>query len=178
MSKLNFKKAVIGDESNISGLIKEAMLTYSRDSGIDPDILESMHESLETIKSRIVSQDCLCLFDENSKAVATITLSKIKVPSSFAFSEKSSAILNEYKSGIYISRFAVCDALRGTGLGVKLLDKTIKAAQKSGADCLILHTAISNVGMCDFYQKRGFIIADSENSRGYVRGLFVRAIKE
>ena len=37
---------------------------------------------------------------------------------------------------------------------------------------VLLHTAVSNVKMRDFYANRGFIVLDSEDSRGYERGLF------
>ena len=37
---------------------------------------------------------------------------------------------------------------------------------------VLLHTAVSNIKMRDFYANRGFIVLDSEDSRGYERGLF------
>ena len=80
--------------------------------------------------------------------------------------------LKDYGSCSYISRFAVEEKYRKTGLGIDLITKAIDLARGKGTDLILLHSAASNENMVDFYGKRGFDLIDSENSRGYMRGLF------
>ena len=66
---------------------------------------------------------------------------------------------------------------RKTGLGIDLMARAVGLAAGSGADCILLHSAATNKNMVEFYGKRGFELIDSENSRGYMRGLFANRLK-
>lgn len=171
MSDLVLRQAVPEDSAAISALIRNAMLTYCRESGISSDVLESMSESVESVRFRICNNLCLCYFD-NGEPVATITLTLCKEPMKYSFNIRTEKYLSSRRNAVYISRYAVKDDFRGTGLGILLMNEASAYAKKEGADCLLLHTAVSNKVMRNFYANRGFVLIDSEKSRGYERGLF------
>lgn len=166
------REAKYDDLALVLDLIKTSMLSYSKDSGIDSSILESMHERVDDLALKLKTHTCLCFFDDNNMPVGTITLRVRDDLDHFVFSDKSREFLANYDKAIYITRFAVTDALRGTGLGKELLDQAFVFAKEKGVELSILHTAISNVNRVEFYKNRGFELIDSEHSRGYERGLF------
>ncbi len=157
------------DASAVRDLVREAMVHYREESGIMNDTLESLSESVDSVRDRISRNNCLCLFDGDTP-VGTITISRIRTPMKYSFSKKSANFLARYTSCGYISRFAVADSVRKTGLGSRLMDEALLT--KEAEDIVLLHTAVSNKNMCEFYYSKGFILVDSENSRGYERGLF------
>ena len=167
--QLQLRLATAGDAGSVRDLVRSAMVHYREESGIVNDTLESLSESVESVRHRIVKNKCLCLFD-GDRPIGTITLSRCTTPMKYSFSKKSSNFLAHYTSCGYISRFAVADEVRKTGLGSRLMDEALELPES--ADLVILHTAVSNKSMCEFYASKGFILVDSENSRGYERGLF------
>lgn len=171
MTDLILRKASRSDAQKVSDLIHEAMESYRKESGIAHDVLESLSESVESVADRISHNNCVCLFDGNNP-VGTITLTYTDNPFKYAFSDKTCRLLGKYSRCAYISRFCVADVLRKTGLGQRLIDHAIRTAFDDGYELILLHTAVANKGMCEFYLNRGFVLADSEKSRGYERGLF------
>ena len=170
MSSFEFRRAVPEDAESLSRLIKGAMVTYCEESGIPLDHLESMTEEVSTIRNRIENNYCLCCFD-GEEPVGTITLSLVFNPLKFNFSEKTEKYLQDIQLAGYISRFAVKRDLRSTGLGVELMNAALELAARKGCDYALLHTAVTNTGMINFYKNRGFEVIDSESGRGYMRGL-------
>lgn len=166
------RQAVQGDAPLLSELIKSSMITYSNDSGIDPSILDSMHERVEDLVQKLKTHTCLCFFDGNNMPVGTITLKITDDVKGFDFSKKTHEYLKDMDKVLYISRFAVLDSLRGTGLGKDLLDTAFAFGMERGAKAALLHTATSNKIRVEFYKNRGFFLLDSETKRGYDRGLF------
>ena len=69
----SLRQALPGEADKVSRLIREAMLTYSKESGISPDILESMHESVESVAYRI-ENNYLNTFLEESIFVGELSL--------------------------------------------------------------------------------------------------------
>ncbi len=167
--QLQLRLATAGDAGSVRDLVRSAMVHYREESGIVNDTLESLSESVESVRHRIVKNKCLCLFD-GDRPLGTITVGRCTTPMKYSFSKKSSNFLAHYTSCGYISRFAVADEVRKTGLGSRLMDEALELPES--ADLVILHTAVSNKSMCEFYASKGFILVDSENSRGYERGLF------
>lgn len=170
---LTIRRALVDDAEGISQLIRNAMVTYKRDSGISGDVLESLHESVESVATRIKYSRCLCLYSEEKIPVGTITITAVSNPLKYSFSEKTEAFLRKYKSCGYISRFAVDDSVRSTGLGVKLIEAALECPEATESGIVLLHTATANKSMNEFYKNRGFYLLDSEKSRGYERGLYV-----
>lgn len=168
--RLTFREAVPEDSKALHELICEAMEYYRMSSGIVADVLESLTEDEESVRDRILKHHCLCVYHDEAP-VGTITVSYCDNPMKHSFSSKTSRVLSQYQDCAYISRFAVSRDYRDTGLGVMLMNEALKLPiSKSGLT--LLHTAISNTKMRDFYINRGFRVLDSEASRGYERGLF------
>ena len=163
--------ASVDDAPGVSRLLRSAMLTYCADSGIASTMLEAMTESIESVADRIKRQVCLIAV-KDGEIVGTICIKECPNPLVYSFSDTTYEFLKDYGSCSYISRFAVEEKYRKTGLGIDLITKAIELARGKGTDLILLHSAASNENMVDFYGKRGFDLIDSENSRGYMRGLF------
>jgi GNAT superfamily N-acetyltransferase len=173
--KPEIRIANVNDAEGVSRLLKSAMLTYCADSGISSSMLEAMTESVESVADRISRQTCL-IAECDGKIVGSICLKDCPNPLVYNFSDKTLGFLQEIKKCSYISRFAVLENYRKTGLGIDLITKAMDMAKESGADCVLLHSAASNKNMVEFYGKRGFDLIDSESSRGYMRGLFASSL--
>lgn len=169
--ELILREAVPEDAKKISTLIKDAMEHYREVSGIQPNVLESLTESVDSVKERIRRHHCLVATYENEPA-GTITVSYCDNPMKYSFSATTARTLTKYKDCAYISRFAVTEDLRDTGLGVTLMNEALRLPVATRSGLVLLHTAIANTKMKEFYLNRGFLILDSEDSRGYERALF------
>lgn len=165
------REAVPEEAKKIRDLIREAMEHYRMASGINQDVLESLTESTESVKDRIRKHHCLVATCDK-EPIGTITVSYCDNPMKYSFSVQTARTLREYKDCAYISRFAVKEEYRDTGLGVTLMNEALRMPVSTRSGLVLLHTAVSNIKMRDFYINRGFIILDSEDSRGYERGLF------
>ena len=163
--------ATVNDAAEVSRLLKSAMLTYCADSGISSSMLEAMTESVESVADRIIRQTCL-VAESNGKIVGSICLKRVENPIIYNFSDKTLSFLEKAGPSYYISRFAVIQNYRKTGLGIDLITKALDMAREDGTKCVLLHSAATNKSMVEFYGKRGFELIDSESSRGYKRGLF------
>jgi len=148
-------------------------LSYGQDSKIPPNMLESVTESVESVADRISHGICLCYWD-GPEPVATVTLTIVTNPVKYSFSGRTMDALNNIEPAGYISRFAVRSDLRTSGLGVKLLDSAEEKARDLGVKGLFLHSSKDNTSLVRFYANRGFEMIDSEQSRGYNRGLFIK----
>ena len=170
-SSVVIRKACADDAAGVSRLLRSAMLTYCADSGISSSMLEAMTESVESVADRIKRQNCLIAV-KDEEIVGTICIKGCPNPLVYSFSDKTYEYLKNAKAVSYISRFAVKKSLRKTGLGIDLITRAVDIAKENGNTIVLLHSAASNETMVSFYGKRGFKLIDSENSRGYMRGLF------
>ena len=175
MPDISIRTAATEDAPVLRDLIREAMESYRKDSGIPEGLLESLKESVESVAYRIEHNNCLCLLSDGT-IVGTVTLTMSSNPVRYSFSDYTEEVLSEFGMSGYISRLAVADEARKTGLGVLLMKTVLSEAAKAGASHALLHTAVSNRRMKDFYFSLGFRLLDSEHSRGYERGLFVTDI--
>ena len=166
-----FRTARTADAPELSRLLKAAMKTYCERSKISSNMLEAMNEDIEAIEDRIRHCICLCCCDGDA-IVATITFNTIDTPQRLSFSDKTLDYLSGFDKVGYISRFAVREDLRNTGLGIELVNKAVELAVKEGCGAVLLHSSASNRSMVEFYKNRGFDLIDHEDSRGYDRGLF------
>ncbi len=165
------REALPEEAKKIRDLIREAMEFYRRASGINAEVLESLTESTESVKERIRRHHCL-VATYNEIPIGTITVNYCDNPMKYSFSAQTARTLREHKDCAYISRFAVAEGFRDTGLGVSLMNEALRMPVSTRSGLVLLHTAVSNLKMRDFYTNRGFVILDSEDSRGYERGLF------
>ena len=169
------RTADANDAAEVSRLLRSAMLTYCADSGISSSMLEAMTESVESVSDRITRQTCLVAVS-NGKIVGTICIKKVENPLIYSFSDKTFRFLKDAGLSFYISRFAVKLSFRKSGVGIDLMTRALDIAKEAGAGCVLLHSAATNRNMVEFYGKRGFELIDSEDSRGYIRGLFANSL--
>jgi len=172
---IELKRAEPKDAFKISTLIRSAMSSYQKDSGIPQNMLESLSEDVTTVEDRIKNNICLCFWD-GPEPIGTITLSVTDTPVKYSFSKKTSEELGEIQKAGYISRFAVRGDQRTSGIGIKLLEEAECEAKALGCTALLLHSAAENKNLRDFYKNRGFTVLDTDKSRGYKRGLFIKSI--
>ena len=165
------REALTEDAKKIMHLTREAMEYYRMSSGINADVLESLTEGIDSVKERIRRHHCL-VAECNGEPIGTITVNYCDNPMKYSFSVQTRRTLSEYRDCAYISRFAVAAEFRDTGLGVSLMNEALRMPVSTRSGLVLLHTAVSNLKMKEFYLNRGFIILDSEDSRGYERGLF------
>lgn len=76
----------------------------------------------------------------------------------------------------YFSRFAVHEDLQGLGIGSLLYRAAERQAIELHYSHLFLNTSLANRTMVSFYEKRGFVLIETDLSRGYPRGLFCKCI--
>ncbi len=169
------RTATGNDAAAIQRLLRAAMLTYCAESKIKAGMLEAMTESIESVEDRIRNNHCIAVFDGDT-AVGTITAGITDTPLRYSFSEKTEQVLKGYAKASYISRFAVIQGLRREGLGIGLMSAIEDYSRQNGCDVMLLHCAAVNKKMTAFYGARGFELIDSENSRGYPRGLFAKRL--
>ena len=167
--------ANVSDAEGVSRLLKSAMLTYCADSGISSSMLEALTESIESVADRISRQTCLIAV-QDGEIVGSICIKDIPNPLVYSFSDKTYKYLENAGHCSYISRFAVKESYRKTGLGIDLITRAVELSKEKGYRFALLHSAASNKNMVDFYGKRGFDLIDFEESRGYMRGLFANKI--
>ena len=165
------REAVPEEAGKLMELIREAMEFYRMNSGINAEVLESLTESIDSVRERIRRHHCL-VAECKGEPVGTITVSYCDNPMKYSFSVQTRRTLSEYKDCAYITRFAVAAPYRDTGLGVSLMNEALRMPVAARSGLALLHTAVSNIRMREFYFNRGFILLDSEDSRGYERGLF------
>ena len=172
---ISIRKAVPEDAPALWALIREAMESYRKDSGIPKGLLESLNESVESVAYRISHNNCLCLVKRGT-ILGTVTVTLPVNPVKYSFSDYTEEVLSSLGKCGYISRLAVADEARKTGLGVLLMKEALRESAEGGASHVLLHTAVSNRRMKDFYFALGFRLLDTEHSRGYERGLFLTDI--
>lgn len=169
------RTATSRDAAAIQQLLRTAMLTYCAESEISAAMLEAMTESIESVEERIRNNNCIAVFD-GDEAVGTITTGITNVPVKYSFSTKTENFLSEFSQAAYVSRFAVIQGKRHAGLGVSLITTSEEYSRSSGCEVMLLHCSTVNKKMTAFYNARGFVLIDVENSRGYPRGLFAKVL--
>lgn len=153
--------------------ISEALDIYCKTAGILKSQIDAGRENIQTIQDMIASSFFYGV-ELKGQIIGTIRLT-------FPCASEllSSEIQRELKIGekdlsCYISRFYVNPQFHGAGIGSRLIAFANDMAHNHKTIGLFLHSAVSNKDMLSFYQKRGFHLVFSENSRGYDRGLFYK----
>ncbi|MBR3058051.1 MAG: GNAT family N-acetyltransferase [Clostridiales bacterium] len=164
------------DEAEIiCKLVHESMAHYCRDAGIPNDYIEATTEAVDVVRDAIASGVVFVALNEEEKILGTC---RLYIRPKREFSSALPGSSGKYSSRIaYFARFSVWDEWRSKGIGNFLLSYCEKIAIQTGCSHILLHTAISNKNMVQYYQTRGFEIISSDQSRGYDRGLFSKKLK-
>lgn len=143
------KSATENDIPAIHKITHDAFLKYCENAGLDYNI-EALNETYDDIRSDIENKHVFIVkIDE-----ATVGAVRIE-------------ILPDGEA--YLSRFAVADSHRNSGIGKILMSVVDKIMKEKNVKLLRLHTSAKVTALIRFYYGRGFYIASVDYSRGYPR---------
>lgn len=151
------KHATEDDIPAIHKITKDAFLKYCENAELNYNIA-ALNETLDDIRNDIKTKNVFVvrIDDEPVGAVRVEIL------------ENGEA---------YLSRFAVDDRHRNSGIGKILMGVVDKVMKQNGVKILRLHTASKVAALIRFYYGRGFYIASVDNSRGYPRAELIKEYK-
>lgn len=174
MPDIHVRKARLTEASVILRLVRESMSSYCRDSGIPDSYIEATSETLETIENAISSGVVFVALSDEEEILGTC---RLYIRPRRELDKDLASVITGFSSRIaYFARFAVWDEWRSQGIGNYLLSYTEKVARSTMCSHMLLHTALSNPGMVEYYRARGFTLLSSDDKRGYPRGLFGKAL--
>jgi len=78
----------------------------------------------------------------------------------------------------YISRFAVLPNWQSSGVGRMLIEAIETDCKAKGVTTLALHTATKMFKLARFYYGFGFYVHSTSQSKGYIRGLFIKELSD
>ncbi|MCL2370636.1 MAG: GNAT family N-acetyltransferase, partial [Firmicutes bacterium] len=73
----------------------------------------------------------------------------------------------------YIYRVAVDPTAPGFGIGSDLISHCLEQIKKIGCKAAALHTNSRYFKLARYYYGKGFFVHSTDNSKGYIRALFV-----
>ncbi|MDR1940233.1 MAG: GNAT family N-acetyltransferase [Clostridiales bacterium] len=82
------------------------------------------------------------------------------------------------KDVAYLYRFAVDDAERNNGVGAELLRAVIDYCNQHNFALIALHTNAKYYKLARYYYGMNFYVHSTDNSRGYIRALFIKELSE
>jgi N-acetylglutamate synthase-like GNAT family acetyltransferase len=158
MGPVDIRRARHEDAGEIVKIITEAMKKYASDSGIK-GTLPALRETVSDVEDRIKT-DIVLIALSKKNITGTLTIHKIS------------------DSRAEIRRFAVTPSVQRTGIGKKLFDEAKKIMTGSGYVEVVLHTAIENRYLFDFYISRDFKLISEDLSGGYRRGFMLKNLTD
>lgn len=148
------KVATNEDIPAIHKITRHAFLKYCEDAGLDFDIA-ALNETYDDIKHDIETKEVFVVrIDDDPVGAVRIEI----LPNNEA----------------YLSRFAVDDSHRNSGIGKILMSVVDKVMMAHNVKVLRLHTCSKVTALIRFYYGRGFYISDVEYSRGYARAELIK----
>ena len=78
----------------------------------------------------------------------------------------------------YIYRFAVDPDEHNAGVGTKLIEHAIEYCTEAGFAAIALHTNSKYFKLARYYYGRQFYVHSTDDSRGYIRALFVKELAD
>ena len=148
------KSATEEDIPAIHKITHDAFLKYCENAGLDYNI-EALNETYDDIRNDIDNKHVFVVrIDDQPVGAVRIEI----LPNNEA----------------YLSRFAVADSNRNSGIGKILMSVVDKVMKQNNIKILRLHTSAKVTALIRFYYGRGFYIANVEYSRGYPRAELIK----
>lgn len=170
MPDIHVRTARLSEAELILRLVRESMTSYCRDSGIPNDYIEATSEPLEVVEDAISSGVVFVAVTDEDEILGTC---RLYIRPRREMAAELPEPKDQYSSRIaYFARFSVWDNWRSRGIGNFLLTFCEEAARSARCSHMLLHTALSNTGMVNYYQVHGFELISQDGGRGYDRGLF------
>ena len=162
--KNNYKcrEGILADAEEIHVLMQQAFADYAKKKNEENNgekvINSALREELEAVKADLNNNIVLVLSD-GEQIIASLRLEEI--------SEKR----------YLLKRFAVSPAYQNQGLGTMLFQQAVDKLKKLNAHYLQLYSSLENEKLICFYRGLGFNCLETDHSKGYERGLWVKTIK-
>lgn len=153
---ITFRQAIPADSAELLKLIQWAMQVYAAKSGITTP-LDAFSETVSDLEQHI-ARDHVIVAEHKHSLIGTVRLVRLS------------------PDRAYFTRFAVHPHLQQTGVGRLLYQAAEAWLLGQSFRTVELHTALTNETLVTFYQSRGFVLAETDTSRGYPRGLFRKAL--
>lgn len=180
------REAVPADAPELHRVVSEAMELYRIASGIPCGRLDAASETIADVRNAIGSVPVFVAVLPDGSIAGSVRLigkSMREISGSDLLgkvcpgSDSCGKVCPEPDSRVgYFSRFAVHEDLQGLGIGSLLYRAAEKQAIELHYSHLFLNTSLANRMMVSFYEKRGFVLIETDLSRGYPRGLFCKCI--
>lgn len=157
--KYSCKKVSPADAEAIHILMQQAFADYGSAQQKKKEITNSaLEEKLEDIK-RDLQENIVLVLTEGKQIVASLRLEEI--------SEKR----------FLLKRFAVAPEYQNQGLGTMIFKEAVKELSSLKAHYLQLYSSLENNKLINFYQSLGFNCLETDQKKGYQRGLWVKTVK-
>lgn len=152
--EIDVKRAVLADAEDVLKVTKDAFLKYKEAAELDEN-LAALKETLEDVKKDI-EEKYVFIVRIDKETVGAVRVGRI----------------DEHTA--YLSRFAVDEQHRNTGIGKMLMRVVDKVMTENDIKRLYLDTSSKVAALIKFYYGRGFYITEVEYSRGYPRAKLLK----
>ena len=162
------RRAVPGDAAQVQRIISEALEVYCRASSIHKSQLAAGQEGIPEIE-KLIGESLFFVAETQERIVGTVRLT---------FPEWDSLLPADGTHGriCYISRYYVDPAYHSKGIGNRLLRLAFACAEQEKAGTTLLHTALANKPMIEYYTRKGFTLLSENHEGSYPRGLFCKML--
>lgn len=148
------KVATEEDIPAIHKITRHAFIKYCEDAGLDFDIA-ALTETYDDIRADIETKNVFVVrIDDEPVGAVRVELQE--------------------NNQAYLSRFAVDDSHRNSGIGKILMSVVDKIMKQNNIKLLRLHTCSKVTALIRFYYGRGFYISSVDYSRGYPRAELIK----
>jgi len=152
----HIRKANENDIADILHITKDAFRLYQKQLQTSVEVV-ALHETKQDILNDIVNHTVFVAEDSG------------KVFGAVRYTMLSSNVA-------YLYRFAVEGNTSHIGAGSHLLKAVIDDCTAKGATALTLHTNAKHFSLARYYYGKDFFIHSTDNSKGYIRALFVKEL--
>lgn len=161
-SKYTCRQGDLADAEEIHILMQQAFADYAKKKNEQNDqekvINSALREKLQAVKADLENNIVLVL-SNGEKIIASLRLEEIS------------------KKRYLLKRFAVSPDYQNHGLGTMLFKQAVSKLKELDAHYLQLYSSLENEKLISFYQGLGFNCLETDHSKGYERGLWVKTIK-
>ena len=159
--KYDCRQATFLDAEAIQKLMQNAFADYAvKNKGKQnkKEIINSaLREHLEDIKADL-ENNIVMVLNDGDKIIASLRLEEIR------------------DKRYLLKRFAVAPSYQNQGLGTMIFQEAVKKLKEVNAHYLQLYSSLENKKLVCFYQGLGFNCLETDNKKGYERGLWIKTI--
>lgn len=161
-SKYICRQGDLSDAEEIHILMQQAFADYAKKKNEENDqekvINSALREELQDVKADLENNIVMVLSDDD-QIIASLRLEEIS------------------KQRYLLKRFAVSPDYQNQGLGTMLFQQAVDKLKELNVHYLQLYSSLENEKLICFYKGLGFNCLETDHSKGYERGLWVKTIK-